>query len=271
MADNGDRRAVLRAIRTVLAADCACTEQDFLKDGVVVTHAKELARRRRFPFPARPLLVFTMGAGVVLSAHPERAAWLQTNLGHLDRDTIFSAPTIALLAQHVARDQQDLAGPDLKYACSKDDFRPAVVPDHVAISLVEGDDVSDLYQYRGFEEALHYRTDPATGPCGPGCCALSGPRPDMAAAVASRAGEIVGIAGAKADCELMWQIGVDVVEVARGGGIGRALVSRLTELILDSGRIPYYSTAVSNIRSRAVALSLGYRPAWTELYARNRM
>jgi GNAT superfamily N-acetyltransferase len=256
MAENGDRRAALQAIRTVLAADCACTEQDFLADGVVVTHAQELAGRRRFPLPARPLLVFTMGAGVVLSAHAERAAWLQTNLGHLDRDTIFSAPAIALLAQHITRDQQDLAGPDLKYACSQNDFRPAVVPDHVAITLVEGDDVRDLYRYQDFEEALHYRTDH--------------PRPDMAATVASRGGEIVGIAGAKADCELMWQIGVDVVASARGYGIGRALVSRLTAIILYSGRIPYYSTAVSNIRSRAVALSLGYWPAWTELYARDR-
>jgi hypothetical protein len=47
-------------------------------------------------------------------------------------------------------------------------------------------------------------------------------------------------------------------------------VSRLTELILDGGRVPYYSTAVSNIRSCAVALSLGYWPAWTELYVRDR-
>jgi len=256
MIENEDRRALLRAIRTVLATDCACTEQDLLADGVVVTHAKELAGRRRFPFPEQPLLVFTMGAGVVVSANSERAAWLQTNLGHLHRDTIFSAPTIALLAQHIARDRQDLAGPDLKYACSQNDFHPAVVPDHVAITLVEGADVTTLYQYRGFEEALHYRADH--------------PRPDMAATVASRGGEIVGIAGAKADCDLMWQIGVNVVEAARGGGIGRALVSRLTELILDSGRIPYYSTAVSNIRSRAVALNLGYWPAWTELYARDR-
>src|SRR5438094_6206704 len=31
----------------------------------------------------------------------------------------------------------------------------------------------------------------------------------------SRGGEIVGIAGAKADCDLMWQIGVNVVEAAR--------------------------------------------------------
>jgi predicted GNAT family acetyltransferase len=93
---------------------------------------------------------------------------------------------------------------------------------------------------------------------------------DRRAVLRAIRGDIVGIAGAKADRELMWQIGVDVVEAARGGGIGRALVSRLTERILDSGRIAYYSTTVSNIRSRAVALSLSYWPAWTELYARDR-
>ena len=190
MVENGDRRAVLRAIRTVLATDCACTEQVFLEDGVVVTHAIELAGRRRFPFPARPLLVFTMGAGVVLSAHPERAAWLQTNVGHLDRDTIFSAPTIALLARHVAGDRQEVGGPDLKYACSQRDFRPAAIPDHIAITLVEGDAVSDLYQYQGFKEALHYRTDH--------------PRPDMAAAVASCAGPFLAL-GPDAWAESRWR------------------------------------------------------------------
>jgi beta-phosphoglucomutase-like phosphatase (HAD superfamily) len=62
---------------------------------------------------------------------------------------------------------------------------------------------------------------------------------------------------------------VRYVEAARGAGIGRALVGRLTEAVLDAGRVPYYSTAVSNLRSRAVALGLGYWPAWTELYARD--
>ena len=77
------------------------------------------------------------------------------------------------------------------------------------------------------------------------------------------------MAGASADSDDLWQIGVEVVEAARGSGIGRALVGRLIEGILDRGRIPYYTTVVSNLRSRSVAISLGYWPAWTELYARD--
>ncbi len=103
---------------------------------------------RRFPFPAKPLWVFTMGANVVLSCHPERATWVRANLGHLDRDAIFSGPAIGLLAHYVARDGQDLGGPDLKYSCSRDDLRPVSAPDGITITVVEGNDVADLYTTR---------------------------------------------------------------------------------------------------------------------------
>jgi predicted GNAT family acetyltransferase len=210
----------------------------------------------RFPIWSKPLQVVTMGAGAVLNCHPERLGWLHANLGHLRRDAIFSATSIGRLARHVEADGQYLAGPDLKYACSCSDFRPTAVPTDVEVTLVEGDDIVDLYRFQGFDAALAYHTDT--------------PRPDVMATVARCAGEVVGIAGASADCETMWQIGVEVVEGARGQGIGRALVGRLTEGILGQGKIPYYTTAVSNIRSRTVAISLGYWPAWTELYARDR-
>jgi predicted GNAT family acetyltransferase len=68
----------------------------------------------------------------------------------------------------------------------------------------------------------------------------------------------------------MWQIGVAVTEAGHDRGICRAIVGHLTEGILARGKIPDYSTAVSNIRSRAVASSRGYRPVWTELYAKDR-
>lgn len=92
----------------------------------------------------------------------------------------------------------------------------------------------------------------------------------MIATVATRGGEVVGVAGVGADCEEMWQIGIDVVEPARGNGIGRALVSTLTDIVLERGRVPYYSAAVSNIRSLSVAVGLGYWPAWTEVFVKDR-
>jgi GNAT superfamily N-acetyltransferase len=256
MSNNSDHRAALRAIRDVLAADCACAPHDFLAGGLVITSAVEQAGRRRFPFPAKPLWVFSMGAGVVISCSPERMPWIRANLGSLDRDAIFAGPAIGRLARYIARDGQDLGGPDLKYTCSAADLRPVAIPDDVTLSVVEGDGVTALYRHAGFDEALHYRSDH--------------PRPDVAAVVAQRGGHIVGIAGAKADCASLWQIGVNVVEDARGQGIGRAVVGRLTEVILEKGKVPYYSTAVSNIASRTVAIRLGYWPAWVELYARDR-
>lgn len=71
-----------------------------------------------------------------------------------------------------------------------------------------------------------------------------------------------------ADCDAMWQIGIAVVAPERGAGVGRALVGRLTELAFQRGRVPFYSADLGNIRSHALAASLGYWPAWVELFAR---
>lgn len=92
--------------------------------------------------------------------------------------------------------------------------------------------------------------------------------PRRVAAIAMCKGEIAGIAGACADSDNMWQIGVDTLPEFRNRGIGKAIVSAVTGYTLIQGKIPYYSTVVSNLASRAVAISLGYKPAWVELYVR---
>src|SRR5205807_4697589 len=96
-----------------------------------------------------------------------------------------------------------------------------------------------------------------------------GPAPDVMA-VATRGGAAIGIAGASADTDALWQIAVEVLVEARGVGVGRAVVGQLTRGILAAGKIPYYTTPVSHIGSRTLAIGLGYRPVWTEMYARDR-
>lgn len=256
MIENDTRRAVSAAIRATLAASYACDERDFLADGLVIARAEERAGRLRFPVPARPFQLVTCGAGVVVSCDPARFAWVRTHLGSLGRDALFSATTIGVLTRYLARSRQDLVGPVLRYACARDDLRPAPIPPGVTITLVEPEGINDLYRQPGFHNALSYRPDD--------------PRPDMLATVAHRSGEIVGIAGVSADSDALWQVGIDVVPTARGLGIGRALVGRLTEATLAAGRIPFYTTTVANLPSRKLARSLGYWPAWTDLYAQDR-
>lgn len=89
--------------------------------------------------------------------------------------------------------------------------------------------------------------------------------PDVIGVAAFRDGEILGMAGASADSDAFWQIGIDVLPEARGLGIGRILVTRIRDEILMRDRVPYYGTAMSHSLSQNVAIGSGFRAAWAEL------
>ena len=78
-------------------------------------------------------------------------------------------------------------------------------------------------------------------------------------------GQLVGLAACSADGEDMWQIGIDVLPRARGQGIAPALTSRLAKEILARGKVPFYCSAWSNIRSARNACRSGFLPAWAEM------
>jgi predicted GNAT family acetyltransferase len=61
---------------------------------------------------------------------------------------------------------------------------------------------------------------------------------------------------------------VDTLPEYRKRGIGKATVSAVSKYILKQGIVPYYSTTMDNEASKSIALALGYKPAWVELYSR---
>ena len=63
----------------------------------------------------------------------------------------------------------------------------------------------------------------------------------------------------------MWQIGVDVLPEYRKQGVGSALTARLTQEILTRGKVPFYCSAWSNVRSVRNAIRSGFLPAWAEM------
>lgn len=77
--------------------------------------------------------------------------------------------------------------------------------------------------------------------------------------------KLIGLAAASADCDTMWQIGVDVLPEYRRQGVASILTSTLAMEILYIGKIPFYCCAWSNIPSARNAVRSGFLPAWTEL------
>jgi GNAT superfamily N-acetyltransferase len=251
-----DRTTALRHVLHTLSADLACDQADLLGEQTRVVAARELTGRRKFPLRASSFTMATLGRGVVISCSADRLEWAQRELGGRGRDELFDATTLVNIATRVQQDQQILVGPVLRFLCAQDSLRAIPAPDAAMITLVPREQILQLYAYQGFQNALGYRLD--------------SPRPDVLAAVAWRDQAIVGIAGASADNDQLWQIGVDVRAEHRRSGVGTALVSRLTRATLAAGKVPYYSTLVSNLQSSNLALRVGYWLAWIDVYAQER-
>ncbi len=145
-----------------------------------------------------------------------------------------------------------------KYGYTVDKLHPFFIPDTIrevpkrpefAVRWYNG---ADIEQFRGDERFLKAYSFEETAP-------------DVIGAAALSDGKILGMAGASADSDTMWQIGIDVVPEARGQRLGVYLVSLLKNEILSRGRLPFYGTAVSHTISQTIAVRSGFRPAWAEL------
>ena len=88
---------------------------------------------------------------------------------------------------------------------------------------------------------------------------------DMLAVGAYDNGKLIALAGCSADCDAMWQIGIDVLPEYRRQGIASAITNLLARETMNRGKIPFYCCAWANIKSAKNALRSGFSPAWVQL------
>lgn len=250
---NASKDSVKRFLMQVLAQDCNTVPQAFSTDALIVCEAGLTPGRRRFPFRDPYFLMVTCGTGTVVSTVAPRIAVVRRILEGLHRDEIFSGKGMHLLSELVGLDGQFLAGPDLKFSCSQQDFTPCKPPRGLRMEVLQNSAIHQLYQTDGFRHALRYTEHSS--------------RPDTIAVAGYLDNDLIGVAGACADTDDLWQIGVDVLPGIQAKGVGKALVSELTQKVLKVGKIPYYSTSIANLHSRNLAHALGYFSVWTEVYA----
>lgn len=233
-----DINEMLQKVYSQLAIDYNCFPEDFLKEGLIFTVAKELKGRRPYPFIEPRLEMITFGSGVVINASEDILPLLREKLKDKTRYEVINMPFVYGVNPYYLPNLSDI-----KLLKKDNDFE---------YEFVEKEEISKLYQHKGFNYALQYNLDSL--------------HKESLAVIAKSKNEIVGIASAVCESDDLWQINVDVLSSYRGKNIATIIVNMLTIEVLNRGKVPYYSTDSSNVISQRVAIKSGYIPMWSHSY-----
>ncbi len=238
--------AIWRVAREQSAIDLGCEPEDFLAgESKVVISGAHPAARRYLELPFFSNLV-SYGSNVVASVDVRVADFTLQYLNRFSPEHCFETPNLHILMKEYGR-----------YGMLPCFMAEYFLPDLTAFQVLSCKYPVRLLHPADFAELYTPQWSNAL-------CAKRR-QLDMLAVAAFDGDRMIGMAGCSADCDTMWQIGIDVLPEYRRQGIASALTTKLAEECLKRGKVPFYCAAWSNIGSKRNALRSGFRPAWTEL------
>ena len=237
---------VLKIAMAQSAIDAGCQPKDFLKhENVVVrsTFHPDARKYLKLPFDCN---LISYGSNIVASVSEECREAVTDYIKKYPVEHCFETPNL-----HVLNDVMENQG---KRVCFMAEY---FLPDVDVLKAVDcpyelrvltKEDFADLYLPQWSNALCKDRA-----------------QLDVLGVGAYDGEKLIGLAGCSADCDTMWQIGVDVLPEYRRQGIASAVTSHLALEILNRGKVPFYCAAWSNLKSVRNALRCGFRPAWLEL------
>ena len=240
---------ILRIAMTQSAADLCAAPDDFEKteNVIVLSRARDDARRYlTLPFSCQ---LVSYGNNAVASVSPEFREIAEAYINRYPVEHLFETPNLHVLNEALMEKGQKICFMAEYFLPDLNALRPLDCPFEMRILTPQ--DFTDLYRPE-WSNALCERRKHL----------------DVLGMGAYDGERLVGLAGASADCDTMWQIGIDVLPAYRRQGIASALTSRLAMEILERGKVPFYCAAWCNIRSVRNAIKSGFRPAWVEMTAK---
>mgnify|MGYP002519715607 CR=1 FL=1 len=241
---------ILKIAMEQSARDLCCGAEDFLKQENVFVISESSPEARKYltlPFSCQ---MVSYGNNVVASTSREIRKIAEDYLRRTDVAHAFETPSIHLLNNALEQEGQCI--------CFMAEY---FLPD---VNVLRPLDCS--YELRVLTQAdfAHlYLPEWSNALC------KDRKHLDVLGVGAYENGRLVGLAGCSADCDTMWQIGIDVLPAYRRQGIASVLTSRLAIEILNRGKVPFYCAAWCNIRSVRNAIKSGFRPAWVEMTAKS--
>ena len=232
------------------AIDLCADASDFLKEEptVVLSGVSEGARRYlQLPFSCQ---LVSYGSGVVASVSGELCETVENYIKSYPLEHLFETPNMHALNEALIEKGEKICFMAEYFLPDLDVLRP--LDCDYEMRILNRGDFSELYLPEWSNALCEKRRELDVLGIG----AYDGER-------------LVGLAACSADCEEMWQIGIDVLPEYRRQGIASALTSRLAIEILNRGKVPFYCAAWCNIKSVRNAIKSGFRPAWVEMTAKS--
>ena len=240
---------ILKIAMAQSAIDLCADPKDFEQsENVIVTSRENKDARRYLNLPFSCQLV-SYGNNIVASVLPEFREITENYINKYPTEHCFETPHLHTLNDALMEKGQKICFMAEYFLPDVDALRALDCP--YELKLLTQTDFSDLYLPEWSNALCEKRK-----------------HLDVLGVGAYDGVRLVGLAGCSADCDTMWQIGIDVLPPYRRQGIAAALTSRLAVEILSRGKVPFYCAAWCNIRSVRNAIKSGFRPAWVEMTAK---
>ena len=245
---------ILKTAMEQSAIDLCAEPADFERsENVIVTSCESDGARRYLKLPFSCQLV-SYGNNIVASVSPEFREITEKYINKYPAEHCFETPNLHVLNEALMEKGQKICFmaeyflPDVKGLMERD--AGDVVP--YKLRILTQEDFSELYLPEWSNALCEKRREL-----------------DVLGVGAYDGDTLVGLAGCSADCDTMWQIGIDVLPEYRRQGIASALTRRLAVEILKRGKVPFYCAAWCNVKSVRNAIKSGFRPAWVEMTAKS--
>lgn len=253
-------REIWRRAMEQSATDLGCCWQDFtLEKNVVVPSLKREGHRKYLELPFFCNLV-SYGSNIVASIDPQIGEIVRSYIDRYPVEHCFETPNfhvlndalaplgmrICFMAEYFLPDLQCLTGEWVRK------MQEQVEKGGLSFRLLTQEDFGTLYTSQWSNALCEKRREL-----------------DVLGVGVYDGEKLAGLAGCSADCEGMWQIGVDVLPAYRRRGIACAMTGALALEILEREKVPFYCAAWSNIKSVRNAIRAGFRPAWVEMTAKS--
>ncbi len=237
---------ILNIAKKQLAVDFNCQPSDFEKEGNTITENKLLEGRRVYENDGCFLKMICIWGRAIISTDEEIRQWLEEKILKRDACWLFDFNKLRAIDNKLREFGHEIEEKHNYY------LPYPVTCDVKPLTKIKWFEKEDILQFEGdsrFGEAFMFDDN----------------FPDILGVAAFDGDNIIGMAGASADSENLYQIGINVMPEYRGNGIGTNLVALLKQEVLKRGKVPFYGTAESHIVSRNIAIKAGFFPAWVEL------